>query len=92
MGDFEPSIIRTKDFEVGIKKYQKGDKEQVHFHKLAEEITTVVNGAFKMKETILRAGDIARLKQEEKTDFECIEDGATVVIKMPSVVGDKYIM
>jgi len=92
VGDFEPNIIRTKDFEVGVKKYKKGDKEQVHFHKVAEEITVVVSGVFRLGDTILKVDDILKLNKGEKVDFECIEDGVTVVIKMPSVIGDKYIV
>lgn len=92
VGDFAPNIIKTKDFEVGVKKYQKGDKEQTHFHKLAEEITVVVGGVFRMGDMILKTDDIIKLEREEVVDFECIEDGTTVIIKTPSVIGDKYLV
>ena len=35
VGDFEPTVIRTSDCEVGVKRYQSGDKESAHFHKEA---------------------------------------------------------
>ena len=92
VGDFEPSIIRTKDFEVAVKRYKKGDREETHFHKIARDITVVINGIFRMNELILKADDIVKLKREENANFECIEDGVTVVIKMPSIIGDKYII
>jgi len=92
VGDFEPSLIKTKDFEVAVKEYQTGDKEQAHLHKVAEEITVIVSGKFKMNEQILIKGDIIHLEPGESADFECLATGATTVIKMPSVQGDKYII
>ena len=44
IGNFEPSILRTDKFEVSIKKYNKGDYEKAHFHKLANEITIITVG------------------------------------------------
>ena len=90
VGDFEPSIIRTKDFEVMVRYYAAGDREAKHVHKVADEITVIVSGVFKMNGEIANAGDIIHLEPEDPTDFECLEDGATTVIKRPSVLGDKY--
>ena len=44
VGDFEPSVIRTKDFEVAVKKYKAGDKEARHIHKVATELTVIISG------------------------------------------------
>lgn len=92
IGDFDPSIMRTKDFELMIRHYKTGDTEQKHVHKIADEITVIVSGTFKMNGEILTAGDIVHLAPGEPADFECIEDGATTVIKTPSVIGDKYLV
>jgi quercetin dioxygenase-like cupin family protein len=92
IGDFDPSIIRTKDFEFMVRHYQAGDTEQKHIHKIADEITVIVSGIFKMNGEILEAGDIIHLTPGEPADFECLEDGANAVIKTPSVMGDKYLV
>ena len=92
IGDFEPSIIKTKDFEFAIKEYIKGDEEDKHLHKIAAEITVVVSGSFKMNDKILKKGDIICLKPNETADFHCLEDGSTAVIKKPSVKDDKYLV
>ena len=92
VGDFEPNIIRTKDFEVMVRYYKKGDKEAKHVHKLADEITIIVSGKFIMNGELLEAGDIIHLSPNDPTDFECLEDGANTVIKTPSVMGDKYLI
>ena len=90
VGNFEPSIIKTKDFEVAVKDYKSGDKEPEHVHKIAREITVFVSGVFKMKGKEFKKGDIVFLEPGESTDFECIEDGSVTVIKTPSILGDKY--
>jgi len=92
IGDFDPCIIKTKEFEVGLKEYKKGDKESAHVHKVAKEITVVSFGRFKMNDKILEKGDIVQLDPNEVGSFECLEDGMITVIKMPSVKGDKYIV
>lgn len=92
IGDFEPNIIKTKDFEVMIRNYKTGEKEQKHIHKIASEITAVVSGKFLMNGQIVSKNDIIYLNPGESTDFECLEEGATTVIKTPSVIGDKFII
>jgi quercetin dioxygenase-like cupin family protein len=92
IGDFEPSIIRTKDFEVMVRYYKAGDKEAKHVHKIAHEITIIVSGTYRMNGELLGPGDIVHLSPGEATDFECLEDGANTVIKTPSVMGDKYVL
>ena len=47
VGDFDPSLIKTKNFEVAVKKYKAGDKENKHFHKQAEEISIIVSDSWK---------------------------------------------
>ncbi len=92
VGDFEPSLIKSKDIEVGIKFYKKGDIESNHYHKIATEYTVVVSGVVKMMDTIFRQGDIAIVEPNVCNQFECIENACVVVFKTPSVVGDKYIV
>ncbi len=91
IGDFEKALHKTKDFEVALKPYIKGDKEPRHHHRIATEYTAVVYGAFRMEDTIYRAGEIVCMYPNQSTDFECIESGATVVVKVPSVPEDKYL-
>jgi quercetin dioxygenase-like cupin family protein len=90
IGDFEPSILRTTDFEFMVRSYKVGEHEAKHVHQIADEISVVVHGTFKMNGETLTAGDVIHLSPGDPADFECIEDGATAVIKTPSVQGDKY--
>ena len=89
IGDFTPTLLSTKDFEVSMKTYVKGDKEDRHVHKVAHEYTIVGTGRFRMNDVILDAGDILELKPGEPADFECLEGGVTFVVKSPSAPHDK---
>jgi quercetin dioxygenase-like cupin family protein len=91
VGDFEPSVLRTTACEVAVKHYVAGAKEPSHHHKLAEEITLIVRGRARMGSAELAAGGIAVIRRGESVAFEALEDTTTVVVKLPSVQGDKYL-
>ena len=90
VGNFFPNILRSKNFEVAVKSYQKGDIEPWHFHKVGTEITLVLDGAVKMRDMTFKAGDIILLEPGEGTAFEALSDTRTVVVKTPSAPDDKF--
>lgn len=93
VGDFEPNIIRTKNFEFCVKNYKKGEFDEPHIHKKAVEITAVVSGTFRMNGKTLKAGDITYLeKSEVNREFVCLKNGSIAVVKSPSVKNDKYLI
>lgn len=92
VGNFEPTLLSTEEFEVAVKSYKAGDKEEKHYHKIATEITVVVSGMVLMNGVIYNSGDIITIDPNEATDFEALSDSITTVIKVPSVKDDKYIV
>ena len=92
IGDFKPTLLRTKDFEAAMKFHKKGDKEDKHVHKIACEYTLIGAGRFRMNNVILEAGDIMELQPGEPADFECLESGVTFVVKSPSAPHDKEML
>ncbi|OOX96100.1 hypothetical protein BOQ03_05470 [Campylobacter coli] len=90
VGNFEPSIFKTNDVEVGVKEYQKGDIEERHYHKIATEITVIISGKVRMNDQIYSKGDIVMIYPGESTDFQVLEDTITVVVKIPGANNDKY--
>lgn len=91
VGDFEPNLFASKDVEVALKRYEQGAKELAHEHRIATEYTIVVNGVFRMNEHIITKDDIILVEPHEMVEFECLRAGETLVIKSPSVIGDKYV-
>ncbi len=92
VGNFEPSLLKTNAVEVAVKFYKKGDYEEAHYHKTATEITVTISGKAKMFGTVWEAGDIVIAEPGDITDFEAVEDTVNVVVKIPGVNYDKYLV
>lgn len=90
VGNFEPSLYKTSDVEVAVKRYAKGDKEGRHYHRIATEITVVVKGKIFMFDSEYSEGDIIIADPGDATSFEALEDCVNVVVKLPGVNDDKY--
>jgi quercetin dioxygenase-like cupin family protein len=91
VGDFEPSALRTRAAEVAVKHYQPGDHEARHYHKIATEVTLVLEGEVRMNGRWFRAGDIIILEPGEAADFHALSPTTTVVVKVPGAPDDKYL-
>jgi len=91
VGSFSPTALETENVEVGVKRYVRGEKESRHFHKVATEVTLIVEGEAMMNSKIFRSGDIIRIPPGESTDFEALTDLITVVVKVPGAKNDKYL-
>jgi hypothetical protein len=92
IGNFEPSILKTNDVEVAVKKYNKGDYEDSHYHKVATEVTVIISGKVRMNGKVFGSGDIVVMEPHQSTDFECMEDNTVnVVVKIPGANNDKYV-
>ncbi|WP_400083907.1 hypothetical protein [Yoonia sp. R78084] len=91
VGNFDPAVLKTDAAEVAVKSYSAGTLESKHFHKVSTEVTVIVSGEARMNGTRYVAGDIIRIDPGDATDFEALTDVTTVVVKLPSVDGDKFV-
>lgn len=92
IGDFEPSVVRTQDFEVGVKTYAQGDRDPAHYHKIAREITLVISGKVRMLDKEWDAGSIIDIAPGVVNAFEALSDATLAVVKIPSAKDDKYLV
>ena len=91
IGDFEPSLMKTSEFEVAVKRYKAGDHEESHCHKIATEYTVIISGRVKMNGAEYDEGTIVVMEPGEYTDFTALTDNTVnVVVKVPCVRNDKY--
>lgn len=90
VGAFAPTALQSEAAEVAVKTYAAGALEARHLHKIATEVTLILSGRARMNDLVLNAGDIVRIEPGQETDFEALTDVTTVVVKTPSVAGDKY--
>lgn len=92
VGNFTPTACKTTACEVATKFYKAGDYDSSHYHKIATETTHIISGKVKMNGIPYETGDIIIIEPGEATDFRVIEDTITVVVKVPGVENDKYLV
>ena len=90
IGNFEPSLYKTNDVEVGIKKYSAGDFENSHYHKIATEFTVIISGTVELNGVQYFENEIIKIIPGVITNFKAITDVVTVVVKLPGANNDKY--
>jgi quercetin dioxygenase-like cupin family protein len=94
IGNFQPSVFMTKDFEIGHAKHKKGETNDGHHHKVATEINYLINGRIRISNgvttVILYQGAIWITPPNTVYEIEFLDDSDIIVIKTPSVPGDKY--
>ncbi len=91
VGDFEPSLFRTKEVEVSIKFLEEGTSEQMHYQTVSKEATIVVSGTCRVGAFELSAGDVLVLPPMLSADFFARSACIIVAIKWPSIPSDKVI-
>jgi quercetin dioxygenase-like cupin family protein len=90
IGDFEPSLLKTKDFEVSYMRHSKGEVWPAHYHKRSEEYNVLIEGKMIIQGQLLVSGDVFMFEKDEIADPVFLEDCKLIVVKVPSVIGDKY--
>ncbi|MCM1513161.1 MAG: hypothetical protein NC112_08680 [Oxalobacter formigenes] len=91
VGDFSPCAVSTEACEVAVKRYKAGESEDAHYHKIATEVTLILRGKVRMADKDWGSGDIVILEPGEKSAFYALTEAEVVVVKLPSVKGDKYL-
>ena len=92
VGGFEPNAYKTNLFEVGILTHKAGEYWAAHYHKESDEINYLLEGEMILNNILLTAPIIFIIKKNEVAEPIFITDCKLVVIKTPSVPGDKYIV
>ena len=92
IGDFDPAVIKTKDFEVCYKKHSQGEVWDIHYHKISTEVNYLIRGEMTINGELLIAGDVFTIYPEEVAEPKFLTDCELIVVKTPSLVNDKYIV
>jgi quercetin dioxygenase-like cupin family protein len=90
IGDFEPSVYKTKLFEVGKMTHKKDEIKPKHYHKIATEINVMLSGKMILQGNEINIGDIFIFEPGEIADPIFLDDCEILVVKIPSIPGDKY--
>lgn len=90
LGDFDPSIYKTKEIEIGMKKIPKGEVADNHYHKKAHELTFLISGSIEYNGKIFLDGEMILIEPYEKNNMHFLKDSTIIIAKWPSVIGDKH--
>ena len=92
IGDFEPSLLKTQDFEVAILLHKKAEEWPAHYHKIATEYNILLSGTMSVCGKELVEGDTFIIPPNEVAVPVFHEDCRIVCIKVPSLPDDKYLV
>ena len=90
IGNFEPSILKTDQFEVGVLTHTKGEVWPKHDHALHTEYNLLLKGKMSICGETINEGEFFIISPNEVADPVFLEDCTVLCIKTPSVPGDKY--
>ena len=90
IGDFENSLLRTKDFEICVRVHTKGEVYPAHVHKIITEYNVLISGHMTMCGVELHSGDTFIVEPNEVADPIFHEDCTIVCVKVPSIPNDKF--
>ena len=89
IGDFEPSILRTKEFEVAFMKWQPGPFPDMHYQRVATEYNLLVRGRVRFNGKVYNPGDFFIIEPYMVNEGEFLQYSECVVVKTPSIPDDK---
>jgi len=92
IGNFDPSIFKTKDFEISVKFHPKGEIWEKHYHKVATEYNCVISGKVEIDGVIYKKDDIFVIDKNYVVDPNFLEDCTIVCVKTPSHKNDKFVI
>ncbi len=91
IGNFDPTVHKTSEFEVSVKYFKAGDEEKGHFQRVAWEVTVIVHGEARIGDEVCKAGDIVTIEPLEVAGFLALTDVSLVAVKFPSLPDDKVL-
>jgi quercetin dioxygenase-like cupin family protein len=92
IGNFEPSVFKTEDFEIGLLLHEKGEVWPTHYHKIATEYNLLLEGSMTICGQDVNPGEIFIIEPGEIAKPTFHKDCKILCVKAPSLPKDKYIV
>ncbi len=90
VGSFEPRAFYSKDVEVCCRIHPKGEFWPRHYHKIGTEINVLLHGSMLINNVEIKEGEVFIIYPGEWAEPTYMTDCEIVIIKVPSIPGDKY--
>ena len=92
IGQFDRAVFKTDACEVAFQTNYKGEVSEPHYHKVATEVNLITRGLVKINGESYTAGQGVILYSGDVATCEYLEDTDTLVVKVPGVINDKYLV
>ena len=92
VGNLEPTVFKTDQFEVSLKHHSAGEVWDQHYHSESVEINYLMRGRMNINGQDLTAPVIFVIDKNEIADPTFYTDVELIVIKAPSAPGDKHVV
>lgn len=92
IGDFDPVVLKTDQVEVAYQTHKADERHDIHYHKKSREYNLLISGTMVINEQELNAGDLFIIEPYEVSEPTFITDVTLVVVRAPSIKGDKYVI
>jgi hypothetical protein len=92
IGDFDPAILKTDQFEVAYMHHLPGEYIAPHFQLIATEYNVMISGKMRVNGIVVGPGDIFVFDTYEVADVEVIEETHLICVKTPSLPDDKIMV
>lgn len=90
IGNFEPAVLKTEQFEVAVLTHTKDEKWPAHYHKVGTEYNVLLQGKMIVNGQEILPWEVFIFEPGEIADPKFLEDCKVLCVKVPSVPGDKY--
>jgi mannose-6-phosphate isomerase-like protein (cupin superfamily) len=92
IGDYEPAVLKTDQFEVGILNHTKGEEWPAHYHEHCDEYNVLLKGEMQINGRTIYENQIFFIPKNILSVPTFIKDCVILCIKTPSVPGDKVVV
>ena len=89
IGNFDNTILKTKDFEVAYMKWKKGAPTGNHYQRIATEYNLIIRGHVLVNGKEYKDGDFFIFEPYVACECKFLKDTEIVVVKTPSIPSDK---
>jgi hypothetical protein len=90
IGNFEPSLLKTSDFEIAVIHHNVGDIITPHYQNVATEYNVLISGKMTVNGKTIYANDIFIFEPLEICNVVINEPSIVVCVKTPSLgISDK---
>ncbi len=93
IGNFDPAILKTKEFEIGLQHHSVDEVVEKHYQKQSTEYNLIISGELTADGKLLTQGDIFVYEPNEICNVTFNSECVILVVKTPSLgISDKVIV